>query len=126
MKVYGIANCTTVKKARAWLDEHGVDYTFVDFKKAPPNEAQLRRWTRSLGWEQVLNRRGTTWRTLSSQAQARIADEGSAIAAMLAQPSLIKRPVVETGNRILIGFDADAYRGLPAAPASAKGRVRGV
>ena len=119
MKVYGIPACTTVKKARAWLDRHGVDYTFVDFKKTPPERSQVKRWVDTLGWEQVLNRRGTTWRTLDPHEQARIKDANGAIDAMLARPTVIKRPVIETDDGLLIGFDEPEYaqrlrRGRPA------------
>jgi Spx/MgsR family transcriptional regulator len=108
--VYGIPACSTVKKARAWLDARAVAHRFVDFKKTPPSQAQLAGWCRDFGWEQVLNRRGTTWRTMSAQEQAAVRDERSAIAAMLARPSLIKRPIVEAGRRRLLGFDEAEYQ----------------
>jgi len=109
MKVYGIANCTTVKKARAWLDAHRVPYEFVDFKKSPPSRAELGRWVEDLGWETVLNRRGTTWRTLPQDVQARVRDARSATDVMLANPSSIKRPIVELDDDLLIGFDEAEY-----------------
>lgn len=109
MKVYGIANCTTVKKARAWLDERGMGHVFVDFHKTPPQPARLERWVDVLGWERVLNRRGTTWRLLGPDAQAAVTDAEGAVAAMLDHPSMIKRPVIETGTALLIGFDASEY-----------------
>ena len=109
MKVYGIGNCTTVKKARAWLDAHGVPYEFVDFKKSPPSRVQLGRWVKDLGWETVLNRRGTTWRTLPQDVQAGVRDAHSATDVMLAHPSSIKRPIVELDHDLLIGFDEADY-----------------
>ena len=105
MKVYGIANCSTVKAARAWLDTHEQRYVFVDYKKTPPTAELLARWCAAFGWERLLNRRGTTWRMLDAAAQARVKDENSAIALMLAKPSIIKRPVVESGKTMLLGFD---------------------
>jgi Spx/MgsR family transcriptional regulator len=104
MKVYGIANCNTVKSARTWLDAHGRSYEFVDFKKLPPTAALLARWCAAFGWENVLNRRGTTWRKLDAKVQNGIKDEKSAIALMLAKPSIIKRPIVEAGTTLLLGF----------------------
>ena len=109
MKVYGIVNCSTVKAARAWLDARKLAYEFVDFKKTPPDAAQLERWCRTFGWETVLNRRGTTWRLLPPAMQARVKDQKSAIAVMLDKPSAIKRPVIETGKTTLIGFVEGEY-----------------
>jgi Spx/MgsR family transcriptional regulator len=105
MKVYGIANCNTVKAARAWLDTHGQSYEFVDYKKTPPTPELLARWCAALRWENVLNRRGTTWRMLDPTVRNRVRDEKSAIALMLAKPSIIKRPIVESGKAVLLGFD---------------------
>ena len=112
MKLYGIVNCNTVKAARAWLDAHGKRYEFVDFKKTPPTRELLQRWCATFGWERVLNRRGTTWRMLSPDAQAGVKDEQSAIALMMEKPSVIKRPVLENPGPKLIGFDEDAYATL--------------
>ncbi|HZQ60227.1 MAG TPA: arsenate reductase [Casimicrobiaceae bacterium] len=109
MKLYGITNCSTVKKARAWLEQHGVDYDFVDFKKAPPSRSQLASWVKKLGWETVLNRRGNTWRMLGPDVQQRVGDANSAIDVMLANPSAIKRPVIDTGDDLLIGFAEAEY-----------------
>jgi len=109
MKVYGIASCNTVKSARAWLDAHGRRYEFIDYKKAPPTPELLARWCAAFGWENVLNRRGTTWRTLEAKAQSGTRDEKSAIALMLAKPSIIKRPIVESGKTLLLGFDEEAF-----------------
>lgn len=127
--VYGISNCTTVRKARAWLDGHGLAHRLIDFKRTPPEADALAQWCRAFGWEQVLNRRGTTWRTLEPAEQAAVRDEASAIVAMRAHPSLVRRPVVRAGGRWLIGFDPDAYaRALPgtagASVAAAPGKPR--
>ena len=107
--LYGITNCDTVKKARAWLAERGVPYAFHDFKKSGVSAPQLQRWAQAVGWETLLNRRGTTWRGLSAEAQAAATDAASACALMQAQPSLIKRPVVEWGNAVTVGFDASRW-----------------
>ena len=104
--LYGIPNCDTVKKARTWLGDHGVDYQFHDFKKQGVRPDQLARWTAAAGWEKVLNRKGTTWRKLDTATQAGATDSASAQALMLANPSVIKRPVVDWGKGITVGFDA--------------------
>ena len=110
LDVYGIKNCNTVKKALAWLDEHGVDYRFHDLKREGVDEDRLRRWVEALGWEALLNRKGLTWRRLSEDERARVNDAESAMALMREKPTIIKRPVVERdGEVILLGFDADAY-----------------
>lgn len=106
--LYGIRNCDTVKKARAWLEGRGVDYAFHDCKAAGIDEARLRGWARELGWERLLNRAGTTFRQLPEADKADL-DEDKAIALMLAQPSMIKRPVVDLGTRRLIGFKPDEW-----------------
>lgn len=112
--VFGIPNCDTVKRARTWLDTHDIPYTFHDFKKQGVPEAQLDRWLASPGWEALVNRRGTTWRRLDDEARAAVVDSASARQALLANPSLIKRPVVEwDGSReATVGFDADAWQGF--------------
>lgn len=107
--LYGIPNCDTVKKARRWLDERGVPYAFHDFKKQGVPEAKLDTWIAARGWQALVNRQGTTWRKLDASAQAAVADAGSARALMLAQPSVIKRPVMEAGGEVLVGFDEQAY-----------------
>jgi arsenate reductase len=106
--LYGIPNCDTIKKARAWLDGRGVDYAFHDYKKAGVEEARLRAWVEAFGWEKVLNRAGTTFRKLP-EADRQELDDDKAVALMLAQPSMIKRPVLETGGRRLVGFDPAAW-----------------
>ena len=104
--VYGIPNCDTVKKARAWLAEQGVAHVFHDYKKQGVPLAQLDDWMQQLGWEALLNRKGTTWRKLDAQQQAGIHDAASARDLMVAQPSVIRRPVVEHPGGLLVGFDA--------------------
>jgi len=109
--LYGIPNCDTVKKARAWLAEHGVVVQFHDFKKQGVPEQPLDHWLTSAGWEKLLNRKGTTWRKLDAATQAAVTDAASARALMLAQPSVIKRPVVEwSASEVTVGFDAAAWQ----------------
>jgi arsenate reductase (glutaredoxin) len=109
--LYGITNCDTVKRARAWLADHEVAYAFHDFKKQGVPQPQLDRWLRELGWEAVVNRRGTTWRKLDDATRAGVTDARSARAALLAHPSLIKRPVVDWGEAtaLSVGFDAQQW-----------------
>lgn len=107
--MYGIPNCDTVKKARAWLDARGVAYVFHDFKKQGVPADRLTRWTGELGVDTVLNRRGTTWRRLSPEQQAQAQSPAGALALMLAQPSVIKRPLMEWGQAVSAGFDAQAW-----------------
>ena len=107
--VYGIPNCDTVKKARAWLASHGVADTFHDFKKQGVPADRLATWQQAVGWEKLLNRQGTTWRKLDPQLQAGTTDATSAQALMLAQPSVIKRPVVDWGTGITVGFDETVW-----------------
>jgi len=109
--VYGIKNCDTMKKARAWLDSHGIDYAFHDYKVAGIGLDTLRTWTAKAGWERLLNRAGTTFRKLPD-ADKQDVDEQKAIALMEAQPSMIKRPVVESGGELLVGFDPQKYAAL--------------
>ena len=115
MRLYGIPNCDTVKRARAWLGECGVAHEFHDFKKAGVPADGLDAWLAVLGWEALLNRRGTTWRQIDVASQATVVDAASAAALMRAQPSVIKRPVVEwPDGSVTVGFDAErwaAYRG---------------
>ena len=108
--VFGIPNCDTVKKARTWLTEHGLAYRFHDFKKQGVPTEQLAGWMAVAGWEQLLNRKGTTWRKLDDAARLSVVDAPSATALMLAQPSVIKRPVVVWPNgQLSVGFDAAAF-----------------
>ena len=109
--LYGIPNCDTVKKARVWLTEHGVDYQFHDFKKQGVPPAPLAAWIATLGWEKLLNRKGTTWRKLDASTQAAVVDASSAAALMQTQPSSIKRPVVvwASPQDVTVGFDATEW-----------------
>jgi arsenate reductase len=106
--MYGIRNCDTVKKARAWLDARGIAYDFHDYKVAGIDEPRLRAWAAELGWERLLNRAGTTFRKLPEPDKAGI-DEDKAVALMLAQPSMIKRPVLDLGEHRLVGFNEEAW-----------------
>lgn len=108
--LYGIPNCDTVKRARAWLDQHGLAYTFHDFKKLGVPAAGLTAWCEAAGWERVLNRQGTTWRKLGADQQAAVVDSASAQRLMLEQPSVVKRPVVVWGDgAITVGFSDQAW-----------------
>jgi arsenate reductase len=106
--LYGIKNCDTMKKARTWLDRHGVSYEFHDYKSAGVDAASLARWSKQVGWETLLNRSGTTFRKLPDAQKADL-DERKALALMQAQPSMIKRPVLEMGKHILVGFKPEVY-----------------
>ncbi len=105
---YGIKNCDTMKKARNWLDDHGVAYVFHDYKVAGVTAASLQRWCEALGWEAVLNRSGTTFRSLADAEKADLT-QTKAIKLMLAQPSMIKRPILEGKGLLLAGFKPDSY-----------------
>lgn len=105
--IYGIKNCDTMKKARTWLEGQGVAYRFHDYKTDGIDKAHLEAWCQALGWEKVLNRAGTTWRKLDEAQRAAVVDAGSAAALMQAQPSVIKRPLVQWPDGSLsVGFDA--------------------
>ena len=106
--LYGIANCDTVQKARTWLDGRGITFRFHDYKKAGADPALLAKWAGQVGWEALLNRGGTTFRKLADSDKADI-DESKAVALMTAQPSLIRRPVLEQGDELLVGFKASVY-----------------
>jgi Spx/MgsR family transcriptional regulator len=106
--LYGIKNCDTMKKARAWLDAKGVPYAFHDYKAEGIDRARLETWAGSLGWETLLNRAGTTFRKLPDADKAGL-DEGRAIALMFDQPSMIKRPVLDLGGRLVVGFKPELY-----------------
>ncbi|HSV46473.1 MAG TPA: ArsC family reductase [Ramlibacter sp.] len=107
--VHGIPNCDTVKKARAWLADQGLAYQFHDFKKDGVPIAKLDGWIAGLGWEALVNRKGTTWRKLDGAVQAGIQDSASARRLMVDQPSVIKRPVVEWDGQATVGFDPQAW-----------------
>ena len=106
--IYGIKNCDTMKKARTWLDAHEVAYAFHDYKAEGIDKASLERWAKAVGWEVLLNRAGTTFRALPDGDKANL-NEKKAIALMLAQPSMIKRPVLDAGGKLLVGFKPEAY-----------------
>ncbi|WP_137718997.1 ArsC family reductase [Methylobacillus flagellatus] len=113
MKLYGIPNCSTVKKARVWLDANGIVYAFHDFKKQGVDEATLTRWLAQQPWETLINRSGTTWRGLSDAEKAGVVDHASARALMQAYTSVIKRPLLEQEDRLLaVGFDEARYATL--------------
>jgi arsenate reductase len=106
--IYGIKNCDTMKKARAWLDEHGVAYAFHDYKAAGAESGLLQAWARAVGWETLLNRAGTTFRKLPETDKTALT-ESKAIALMLGQPSMIKRPVLDAGGELIVGFKPETY-----------------
>jgi arsenate reductase len=114
--IYGIKNCDTMKKARAWLDKHGVGYEFHDYKSAGIERGALEGWARAVGWESLLNRSGRTFRALPPKDQEGVTEK-KALALMAAQPSMIKRPVLELGSKLLVGFKPEEY-----AKAFGKGR----
>jgi len=108
--IYGIKNCDTMKQARAWLEKHGVDYVFHDYKTAGIERERLDQWCKKAGWEVLLNRAGTTFRKLPESEKANL-DARKAVQVMLAQPSMIKRPVLELGGgKLLVGFTPENYR----------------
>jgi arsenate reductase len=106
--IYGIQNCDTMKKARAWLDEHGIAYTFHDYKAQGVDRTRLENWVRDVNWETLLNRAGTTFRKLPDADKADL-NKQKAIALMLAQPSIIKRPVLDVDGHLLVGFKPELY-----------------
>src|SRR5690348_5278872 len=106
--IYGIRNCDTMKKARAWLDKSGVTYDFHDYKTAGIAKDRLKQWSDELGWETLLNRAGTTFRKLPDADREGL-DEKKALALMLAQPSMIKRPVLDLGGKLVVGFKPEIY-----------------
>jgi arsenate reductase len=107
--IYGIKNCDTMKKARLWLDQRGVKYAFHDYKAEGMDRAEIERWSKKIGWEILLNRAGTTFRNLPEEQKLGL-DANKAVALMLAQPSMIKRPVLDLGDgRLLVGFKPETY-----------------
>lgn len=107
--MYGIPNCNTIKKARSWLESHGVDYEFHDYKKMGANEPKLKAWVKDFGWDRIVNTRGMTWRKLDEDTRANMnADE--AIRVMIEKTSIIKRPIVEKDSTTLLGFDEASYQ----------------
>ena len=118
--VYGIDSCDQVRKARNWLRAQNVPFRFHDFRTDGLAQALLERWMGHLPWDALLNRRGTTWRQLDPQRKASVVDQSSATELMLENPTLVKRPVLEAGDRIVVGFSEPIYRNLfPGREASA-------
>ena len=111
LTIHGIKNCDTMKKARAFLDAKKVAYDFHDYKTKAPTEAQLKGWAKTVGWQTLLNRAGTTFKKLPD-ADKQDLTEQKAIALMLAQPSMIKRPVLEAGDALLVGFKPEEYEAI--------------
>ena len=108
--IYGIKNCDTMKKARAWLDQQGVEYAFHDYKTAGIDRERLERWEKKVGWQALLNRAGTTFRKLPDKDK-QVSDAKKAIALMLDQPSMIKRPVLDLGrDKLVVGFKPETYK----------------
>jgi arsenate reductase len=107
--MYGIPNCNTIKKARAWLEQHDIDYEFHDYKKMGTDESLLTRWIKTFGWDKVVNTRGTTWRKLDEAVRDHMDDNG-AVKIMMEKPSIIKRPILVVGKHEILGFDEDSYR----------------
>ena len=114
MTLYGIPNCDTIKMARAWLDAHGIAYDFHDYKKAGLDESRLRAWVAELGWERLINKRGQMWRKLAPSVRDHLDEEG-AVRVMLQTPSIIRRPLLDTGDHRHVGFTEDQYQAIFAA-----------
>ena len=112
--VYGIPNCDSVKKARAWMDAQGIAYTFHDFKKQGISDGALQSWMQSVDWEVLLNRKGTTWRKLDASLQQSVKDAASARAVMLTHVSVIKRPVVVVGSHVIVGVNPEHWQDVLA------------
>lgn len=112
MRIYGIPNCSTVKKALAWLDSHGQTYEFHDFRKTGVTTEMLASWAEQVGWEKLLNRQGMTWRQLPEAVKSGVTTMDAAFALMMEKTSVIKRPVLEHHGRVLVGFDPMDYTNL--------------
>lgn len=112
IKVYGIPNCNSVKKARDWLTSQGIEYTFHDFKKETVTPALLEAWLKKVPLETLINRKGTTWRALSDDEKSMANQKNTAIKLMILKPSLIKRPVIVKASELILGFDTDTYKSL--------------
>lgn len=111
MTIYGIKNCNTVKSALEWLNKNKIEFDFHDYKKSGITEAKLKEWSKQVGWESLVNKRGTTWRQMEESVQKKVVDEKSAIALMLEKTSVIKRPLIEEKNKVLLlGFDEAEYK----------------
>ena len=109
LTLYGIKNCDTVKKARRWLEDHGIEYQFHDFRQDGLDKKQLTNWVETLGWEAIVNKRSTTWRNLSDKDKA-LSTNPQAITLLLANPTLIKRPIVQKNKMLLVGFKEEDFK----------------
>ena len=107
--MYGIANCDTIKKARNWLKDHAIEYRFHDYKKQGTDDKQLTDWLQELGWEKLINKRGTTWRKLDDETKTNM-DDNAAIKVMLDNPSIIKRPLLILSDQKILGFKEETYQ----------------
>jgi len=107
--VYGIPNCDTIKKTRDWLDEHKIEYTFHDYKKSGISKEKLSAWSKKVGWETLLNKKSSTWRSLSPEEQKKVTNQTTAIKVMMENNSIIKRPVIEVGDVILVGYSEEQF-----------------
>ena len=112
MKVYGIPNCNTVKKAVDWLKNNDTEFEFHDYKKKGITKEKLKQWSKEVGWEKLVNKKGTTWRTLPPAQQQKVTNEKAAIELMIEKPSVIKRPVIETDGKLVVGFDEEEYQDI--------------
>ncbi|WP_036678287.1 ArsC family reductase [Daejeonella oryzae] len=110
MKVYGIKNCNTVSKTITWLNENNIEFEFHDYKKSGISESKLKEWADQVGWEALINKRGTTWKKLDAETQISIVSPETAFAVIVQKTSLIKRPILETSKGILLGFEESVYR----------------
>jgi len=108
VKIYGIRNCDTMKKARAWLDGHGVTYSFHDYKTEGIDRSRIEGWIKKVGWQVLLNRAGTTFRKLPEKDRDGVTEK-KAVSLMLTQPSIIKRPVLDIGGKLIVGFQPEVY-----------------
>jgi Spx/MgsR family transcriptional regulator len=106
--LYGIKNCDTVKKARVWLEERGIDYSFHDFREDGIDESRVREWLAELGWQELVNRRSTSWKSMDAGTREKM-DADRALREILRQPTLIKRPLLDTGKQRFVGFSAEDY-----------------
>lgn len=112
MIVYGIPNCNTVKKALDWLKAHQIEFTFHDYKKKGISKEKLQEWESQVGWEALINKRGTTWKQLPPEVQAEVKNKEAAFELIIQKPSVTKRPLIESNNQIILGFDEQDYSGF--------------
>jgi len=112
MVIYGIKNCDTVKKALRSLDSKNLNYEFHDFKKLPPTKNLINKWLKTIDWQTLVNQRGLTWRRLPEEIKQATTNKVKAIELMLANPSIIKRPILENGDKIIVGYDEQVYNSL--------------